>query len=375
MSDSYTNMRAELGNREKVAIVGFCTSSRDLAPYNDPTFEIWGLNRGYLFMPRADRWFDMHGLTILTAQLRRPGHHMQWLNAFKGPVYMHKVFPEVTTSVCYPLAEMAEMVGPFVHRVGSWGKAVNGDGSSGGWSWQDKTKVRDTNDEPYLSSSIAYEIALAIYEGFSEIHLYGVDLSTEAEYAWQKPGVEFLLGVAAGKGIKVVLPDNCPLLKGTLYGRGFMSERPEQMSYSQLEQRLESLKNELEQVTAERNRALGAHQERAFLIEQMMPGINHEIAEQRHKQSAQIINTLEGKIHQIGGKIEETAYWISQTMEGQQPKEAMDQLRFMGKHELEVEGPQTDYEEITWRGNTNGHQGAETLVGANVIWAESPTPG
>ena len=44
---------------KKVAIVGFA-DTRNQAPYNDPTFEIWGLNDLHSHIPRYDRWFDIH---------------------------------------------------------------------------------------------------------------------------------------------------------------------------------------------------------------------------------------------------------------------------------------------------------------------------
>ncbi len=363
----YRPMRAELGNRRKVCIVGFCSTNRDLTPYDDDSFEIWGLNRGYLFMPSATRWFEMHNRNIFTSQQRRPGKHVQWLNDFKGPVYMHTEFSEIKSAVTFPLAEISDFLFPGIVRIGTWGKRASKDGqsTSGGEDWLSRDAIHATTEEPYLSSSIAYEVALAIYEGFEEIHLYGVDLNTEAEYAWQKPGVEFLLGVAAGKGIKVVLPDNCPLLKGTLYGRGFMSERPEQMSYVQLEGRLKSLQNEMQACQDELHKAAGAHQERHFLMEQMMPGVDHELADIRHKKSAALIQNLQAKSQQISGKIEETAYWLHQTMGGQEPTEAMMQLRAVDDKDLAAEGPQTDVEELLHfdpSQRTNGHNAELALA-------------
>lgn len=354
----YQSLRESLGNRKKVAIVGFCASSRDLTPWDDPEFEIWGLNRGYLFMPKADRWFEMHGRNIYGSQQRRPGKHVQWLNDFKGPVYMHQKFEEVDTCVAYPLAEMAEFFGPNIQRIGVFGPKKGNTTSSGQGEWHDTEVIRDTTGEPYLSSSIAYEIALAIYEGFGEIHLYGVDLNTEAEYAWQKPGVEFLLGVAAGRGIKVVLPDNCPLLKGTLYGRGFMSERPEQMSYEQLAKRLKSLQKDHQIGQGDLHRLLGAKESLQFVMDQMTPGIDHEMMDDRMKAIDKNIAQVQGTLLQYEGMIKETAYWLHQTMEGQDPKEAVDQLRAevedilegLNDKELVAEGPITNLEVLQSNG-------------------------
>ena len=62
-------------------------------------------------------------------------------------------------------------------------------------------------------SSVAYMLSLAIHEGAEEIAVYGVDLVGDERYEHQHPNINFLLGLAMGKGIKVTLPESCPLLK------------------------------------------------------------------------------------------------------------------------------------------------------------------
>lgn len=342
-----------LGVKSKVAIIGFCQTSRDMVPYNDPDMEFWGLNRGYLFQQRYDRWYDMHGMHIIGNQNRRPGRHQDFLRSFDGPVYVHQRFAELgPNQVVYPLREMAEFFGRDIFRVGApppcdecRGRDHQSSGPSCDCGCHAAAKaagysVSDTTGEPYLSSSIAYEIALAIFEGFSEIHLYGVDLSTEAEYAWQKPGVEFLLGWAAGHGIKVVLPDNCPLLRGTLYGRGFMAEEGERMSYEQLEQRMTALQNEQAKIGKALNELAGARANLVWIMEQMVPGLDHEMLDERRKQIDRSLAEMQARQQQCVGKIEDTAYWISQTMAGQEPKEAIRQIiAKIDQQRLEAEGP------------------------------------
>lgn len=353
-----------LGDRRKCAIVGFCDSSRGFAPYADPTFEVWGLNRGYLFQKRADRWFEMHGENIWTSQQRRPGRHVDWLNAFHGPVYMHQPF-EVQQCVVYPLKEITDDLFPDCSRVGQT-DAKN--------KLSHPEQRVSMTEAPYISSSIAYEIALAIYEEFEEIHLYGVDLNTEAEYAWQKPGVEFLLGLAAGRGIRVVLPDNCPLLKGTLYGRGFLSAEGEQMSYEQLASRLKSLQHDAEQVTIQIARLQGARTELVEYVQaQMVPGVDHEVVENRRKQMEQQLHAQNMRLHTLNGALQETSYWLHQTMRGQEPDEAIQQLDKMNQRETLSEGPITDFEEITHRDGAapmNGYAPMPPVEVAELVGAE-----
>ena len=59
----------------------------------------------------------------------------------------------------------------------------------------------------YFTSTIGIMIAYAVYKGATEIEVYGVALVTHKEYAHQRPGVEFWIGYAMGKGIKVTVHD------------------------------------------------------------------------------------------------------------------------------------------------------------------------
>ena len=366
---AYTSLRPDFGNKRKVCIVGFCATSRGIVEYENPEFEIWGLNRGALFMPitpQVTRWFEMHGEHIVGWESRRPGNHVAWLNAFDGPVYMHQEYEWVKNCLTYPLKEMADFFGQNVLRIGHMvDRPAKPESSSG--AVQDMLvsgpdDIHTTVGEPYLSSSIAYEIALAIYEGFDEIHVYGVDLVTDAEYAWQKPGVEFLLGWAAGHGTKVVLPANCPLLKGTLYGRGYLSERPEQMSYEQLSNRMGSIQKEVEAVQIGLARVQGALIELVGFVQvQMLPGIDHEKTEARRKAMEQQVQAYTMKLQQLQGAMQETAYWVHQTMAGQDPGEAMLQLKKLEGQELVAEGPINDLEELQW----SGHGLTEVKVSGN----------
>ena len=49
-------------------------------------------------------------------------------------------------------------------------------------------------------------IALAIYEDFDIIHVYGVDMAVCGEYEQQRPSCEFFCGIAKGKGIELYIP-------------------------------------------------------------------------------------------------------------------------------------------------------------------------
>ncbi|MFA5340607.1 MAG: hypothetical protein WC332_02405 [Clostridia bacterium] len=76
----------------------------------------------------------------------------------------------------------------------------------------------------YFSNTVDYAIALAIYTGFTEIVLYGINMLKGSEYAYQKAGVEFWIGQAMGRGITVTVHGTAStILKtrdGLLYGYG-----------------------------------------------------------------------------------------------------------------------------------------------------------
>lgn len=81
----------------------------------------------------------------------------------------------------------------------------------------------------YFSNTVDYALALSVLEGFTEIDLYGVNMSNRTEYAYQKPGIEFWVGMAMGRGVKVsAYGAMSTILKtrdGKLYGYGTPQRR------------------------------------------------------------------------------------------------------------------------------------------------------
>jgi hypothetical protein len=74
--------------------------------------------------------------------------------------------------------------------------------------------------EQYCTCSISYMIFYAILKGAKEIDIYGVLLAYEEEYVKQRPNVEYWIGYARGKGIKVTIHEPTFLFKSEkgLYG-------------------------------------------------------------------------------------------------------------------------------------------------------------
>lgn len=169
--------------RNKVAIVGFAPSSMtDVRPYfDDPSFEIWGLNQLTLAFPmmgqKATRWFQLHTRREYDMAVRDHSHH-NWLAEQKSfPIYMQERDPEIPMSVPFPKDMMLDKFGR------------------------------------YFTNSISWEIALAIHEGFSDIYIFGVDMATDQEYREQRPSCEYFVGWARALGINVFIPPKSDLCK------------------------------------------------------------------------------------------------------------------------------------------------------------------
>ena len=108
-------------------------------------------------------------------------------------------------------------------------------------------------------------LALAIHEGFEEIHVYGVDMAVDTEYHHQRPSCEFFLGLAAGMGIKIFVPDTADLLKTRfLYGFDEPKETKWKRKRNSILQMMATKKAKEEQVAkiadAKINQYIGAEQ-------------------------------------------------------------------------------------------------------------------
>lgn len=69
----------------------------------------------------------------------------------------------------------------------------------------------------YFTAGFSYALAMAIYQGATEIDIWGC--SGDKEYENQRPSAEFWIGVAIGRGIPVTIRDESKLLKiDNLYG-------------------------------------------------------------------------------------------------------------------------------------------------------------
>jgi hypothetical protein len=173
----------------KVAIVGLSPSAAK-APWTDPEWERWGLPWHEGYWRHMTRLFEMHDIRLLNGEYsKRPDGYLDRLNWSGVPLYMQDA--SIYHAIRYPLEEVSESIGAN-----------------------------------YFNSSIAYMMALAIYEGAEEISIFGVDMKGDDEYGYQKPNMEYLIGLARGKGIKVTILDDSPLCKFQDSGIRFYDHSP-----------------------------------------------------------------------------------------------------------------------------------------------------
>ena len=85
----------------KIALIGTAPSSRMMAPYNDPTWKIWGCSPGNMnLLPRIDAWFEVHGTNLYEPENKSyAAQYIEWLKNLKVPLYMQdqRICPNAIT--------------------------------------------------------------------------------------------------------------------------------------------------------------------------------------------------------------------------------------------------------------------------------------
>ena len=170
---------------KKIALIGSAPSSVRMAPYADPTWQIWPCSPGaypHISVTRPNAWFEIHryeppwGYT--GAKPWFTPDYITYLAKLQCPVYMIEPVKEIPNSVAYPKDDMLEKFGPF-----------------------------------FFTSSLSYMFALAISAGATEIALFGVDMSAQDEWEWQRQGCQYFISIARAMGIKVSVPPESDLMQ------------------------------------------------------------------------------------------------------------------------------------------------------------------
>lgn len=166
--------------KRKIAIVGTGIGG-DKAPYNSD-YEIWGIpglqNSGAKF----DRIYEVHSANTLTKVGIHKASSAKWLS--ENVTHIHP-----TLKASFPNAKVIDFEG----HIKKFGK--------------------------YFTSSFSWMLAEAITEGVDLIETYGFTLSSNGEYAHQKPSASYLIGWARCAGIEVRISKDSELMSAPfIYG-------------------------------------------------------------------------------------------------------------------------------------------------------------
>ena len=180
-----------------VALVGFSPRTMQYADELPEETEIWTLNWAWKHnLPRIDRLFEIHDEAYLAQNNAVSIAHWEWLREEQAfPIYMlPEAHPDVPSSQRYPFDEIVA-------------KYLSG-------------LRRGDEVQRVFTSTFDYMMALAIYEGVERIQLLGIEMESDTEYAYQRPGMAFWMGMAVAQGIEVWQHPDSQLFRPRVYHQG-----------------------------------------------------------------------------------------------------------------------------------------------------------
>lgn len=134
-------------------------------------YEVWGMPWDPEWT-RFDVMFDLHHPSLLDEK------HANKVKEVYQPLFMQEEF--YPNAQVYPLDDVI---------------AITGD---------------------YFSCTISYILGYAIYKDVKDIIIVGV--TGDEDYSYQRPGLEYMIGVARGRGINVDIRGKTELFTGDRYG-------------------------------------------------------------------------------------------------------------------------------------------------------------
>jgi hypothetical protein len=180
--------------RDKLAIVGAEAQTRENAPYDNPDYDIWSFSDWLTadWLKRCDAIIEVHAPAVYRNHPRTP-EYWQALQRTQTTIYMAPIAdPLVPAAIEYPLYDVLAMLGHSTNM----GKGV----------------------KPF-NCSLAYAMALGVFQGYSIIEVYGVELNTNVgTYSKQSKDFAFWVGFAAGRGITVHTNCSKGMFSHPLYG-------------------------------------------------------------------------------------------------------------------------------------------------------------
>ncbi len=275
----------------KVAIVGMAPLARVQVKELAPDYEIWGMNDSHHWLERADRWFEIHPKGFIEDAVAGRGEftrrvaetHLDWLKSTDIPLYMGQRYEEFPSSIAYPAETIIAKHCP-----------------------------RDENGVPYpyFTSTFPYMIALAIEEGVDEITLLGGDLSSTDEYVDQRPCVEWWLGYAMGRGIRVIVRKTSPVMWGPPYG--FMTGDVERLQ-DMAQKRVDEAKDAYLTAYGQMVHIIAVYEERLWTLGKLRNPSpeTKKFFEDRLRKTYTEVKAREQTLHAQLGKLRDAQHWLA----------------------------------------------------------------
>jgi len=242
-------------------------------------------------LPRMDRMFELHPLWYFnTTKNERLLKHWDWLQEEHDfPIYLQELDPRIPSGVLYPFDEVNEDI--FGGRL----VTIMEDGTE--------------EDDLYYSCTMAFQMALAIHEGFDRIETYGFEMKTGTEWRYQVPGANFMVGLALGRGVTLTRPQASSFAKSALYAY----EVTQMITRQQLELGKKSYEEQRDEEIAKANVARGKFQMMKSLAE------SGKVGRERLEQLASNVIEAEKRVERCIGAVQ-SVEWQLATIDLEEPE-------------------------------------------------------
>lgn len=194
---SYPDLEEKRKGKKTVAFLGLAPRTRQYAPFDDLSIEIWTLGRAWrdrkiekgnlteeTWIKRISRHFEIHPESFCYLDTKPDELHTKWLREnHPFPIYMDDKYPEFPSSVRYPIE----------YAVNTYGR--------------------------HFTSTMSYMFPIADKDGFDRVELYGFEMGHGGEYAYQMPEVSYHIGWFRAKHgyDSVYIPKESKILRAPLY--------------------------------------------------------------------------------------------------------------------------------------------------------------
>lgn len=200
-----------------IAILGSHPATVMAAPFGQADWQIWACsphNVEHRTLPRVDQWFEVH------TPIEDPTRAFGYLHAVSRMPFVWMRDERALASGLFKgghLYPEKELKGTSTRQAidvptGTYQKAQAPNGKVGLVEAMERRNVEVPNMDgmfnPYMfTSSIAHMLAKAIadceQQGVRQIGLWGIMQQSESEFTYQRPGIQYFLGEAMKRGIKV----------------------------------------------------------------------------------------------------------------------------------------------------------------------------